>query len=189
MTEIPVLEGYGCRLRPVVLEDAGFIVFLRNQPFANGTIHSTSPSIVAQQEWIRTWQKREADYYWIIEDVGLGKPIGTIGFYDIDADNREGMPGRWVMMPQANINVMVPVYLMYRYVFEVLKMKRLIIDVVATNKKVLRFHKLYGASFIDIPPKYLGTDEEVGMPMVWFEFREDQWPAMVKYWEPILEVY
>lgn len=190
MTRIPILEGYGCRLRPVCLEDAAFIVKLRNQPFAQGTIHATSTSVEKQIQWIEAWQMRENDYYWIIENVKTShEPIGTIGFYDIDERIKEGMPGRWVMMPQASVNIMAPFILLYRFVFEVLDVNRVIMDVVATNKKVRRFHELYGANYISSPARYAGTEEEVGSPLVWFEFKREQWPAMMDYWHPILEVF
>lgn len=189
MTSIPILKGYGCQLRPVGIDDAEFIVNLRNQPFAKGTIHETSTSVEAQKAWISSWQTRENDYYWIIEDERLAKRIGTIGFYDIDLVNNEGMPGRWVMLPQANINIMAPVFLMYEYIFESLKIARIIIDVVATNKKVLRFHKLYGATQIETPTKYLGVASELGLPMVWFELKSSQWSEIAARWKPILEAF
>ena len=190
MTNIPILEGYGCRLRPVCVEDSAFIVQLRNQPFAQGTIHATSTSVEKQQQWIGLWQMRDDDYYWIIEDAKNSyEPIGTIGFYDVDRKLGEGMPGRWVMMPQASVNIMAPFVLLYGFVFDVLGMTRVIMDVVATNKKVRRFHKLYGAEYIDQPARYAGTEEEVGSPLVWFEFSREQWPTMRDYWRPILEVF
>lgn len=190
MTNIPVLEGYGCRLRPVCVADAAFIVQLRNQPFAKGTIHATSTSVEKQRQWIESWQTRENDYYWIIEDAKDSyKPIGTIGFYDLDMALKEGMPGRWVMMPQASVNILAPFILLYKFAFEVLGINRVIMDVVATNKKVRRFHKLYGANYISVPARYADAEEEVGSPLVWFEFMREQWPAMIDCWHPILEVF
>lgn len=189
MTNIPVLTGYGCRLRPVEISDAEFIVNLRNQPFAKGTIHATSTSVEKQEEWIKLWQEKEHDYYWIIEDTQMFSPIGTIGFYDVDLENMEGMPGRWVMLPQTTVNIMAPFLLMYGYIFDVLRFRRVIMDVVAANKKVRRFHSLYGAEYVMPPSKYEGTEAEVGVPLVWFEFRKEQWPTMFEYWKPILESY
>ena len=189
MTNIPILRGYGCKLRPVSIADAEFIVNLRTQPFAKGTIHDTSNSVEMQIEWIKTWQMREHDYYWIIEDERLNRTIGTIGFYDIDFIRKEGMPGRWVMLPQNNINIMAPVFLMYEYIFDILKIERIVIDVVASNKKVLRFHKLYGATQIETPEKYLGVESEVGSEMLWFELKSCDWPEIASEWRPVLEAF
>ena len=190
MTDIPTLEGFSCRLRPVKVEDAAFIVRLRNQPFARGTIHPTSLSVDKQIDWIKTWEKRERDYYWIIESYGEQfEPIGTIGFYDIEPDLKEGMPGRWVMMPQGKVSIIAPFFLMYQFVFEKLDIDRFVMDVVASNKKVRRFHELYGAKYIDPPARYANIADEVGAPLVWFEFTRKQWPSMQEYWKPILEAY
>lgn len=190
MTNIPILEGFGCRLRPVTVEDAAFIIDLRNQPFAQGMIHATSASVERQIGWIENWQLRDDDYYWIIEAVGEAtESIGTIGFYDVAAIEKEGMPGRWVMLPQNRVNVMAPFLLLYKFVFEVLDINRVVMDVVADNKKVRRFHELYGAKYIDAPSRYKETESEVGRPLVWFAFTKEQWPGMYKYWRPILEVF
>lgn len=190
MTSIPILEGFGCRLRPVTVDDAAFIVNLRNQSFAQGMIHATSVSVDRQIQWIDNWQRRDNDYYWIIEATGVGgASIGTIGFYDLELNLKEGMPGRWVMLPQNRVNIMAPFLLLYGFVFDELRFNRVVMDVVATNKKVRRFHELYGARYIDPPPRYLDTEAEVGVPMVWFEFLRDQWPGMNEYWKSVLEVF
>ena len=190
MMNIPILEGYGCRLRPVAVEDAAFIVNLRNQPFAKGTIHATSTSVDRQIQWIVNWQQRENDYYWIIEAPGeVSESIGTIGFYDLELGLGEGMPGRWVMLPQTRVNIMAPFLLLYGFVFEELCLNRVVMDVVASNKKVRRFHELYGARYIQAPSRYADTESEVGAPLVWFEFLRDQWPSMKEYWKSILEVF
>ena len=111
------LKGFGCYLRPVRLDDADFIVNLRNQDFARGTIHETSTDISKQIEWIEEYLKRPNDYYWIIcVDDGNDTPIGTVGLYDFTNDRREAMPGRWAMYPQDTVSVMAPVFLLYQYV-------------------------------------------------------------------------
>ena len=190
MTNVPTLEGYGCRLRPVKVEDAEFIVKRRNQSFAKGMIHATSTSVEKQIQWIANWQLRENDYYWIIETTGEGvESIGTIGLYDLELEMKEGMPGRWIMLPQNEVNIMAPFLLLYGFVFEVLCLDRVVMDVVADNKKVRRFHELYGARYIEPPARYVDAESEVGMPLVWFEFSSSQWPDMNEYWKSILEVF
>lgn len=188
-TDVPVLEGFGCRLRPVSVDDAAFIVNLRNQPFAKGKIHDTSMSIEAQRAWIKSWESREDDYYWIIESTQSdATPIGTIGFYDIDWKTREGMPGRWVMLPQTEVNIMAPFLLIYEFVFERLGLDRVVMDVVETNKKVRRFHAAYGAEPIDRPLRYAG-EEQSGLELVWLGFAKAKWPTMKEFWTPILDAY
>ena len=188
MTQVPTLEGYGCRLRPVTVEDAGFIVNLRNQPYAAGTIHATSQSVEAQESWIKAWMLREHDYYWIIESLeDSGKPIGAIGLYDFTIDQTEAMPGRWVMLPRVPMVVFAPVFLMYKFAFEELKLKRLVLDVIDTNKKVIKFHALYGARMISCPKRYESETAPAGRSFVWFEIERDQWPKIFREWDEVLQ--
>lgn len=181
MTNVPVIEGFGCRLRPVELSDAAYIVNLRNQPFAKGNIHATSTSVADQEAWIARWKQREHDYYWIIE-TGGGDPIGTIGLYDICEELAEGMPGRWVMESHGKIHLVAPFLLVYGFAFEQLHLKRLVMDIVASNKKVCRFHAMYGAAQIAVPERYAGTEAEVGCPLVWMGLTRDQWLEMNAQW-------
>jgi len=188
MTDVPVLEGYGCRMRPVEVSDAEFIVNLRNQPFAIGKIHATSTSVEKQEEWIRNWKKRDRDYYWIIESAAEEyKPIGTLGLYDILPDNSEGMPGRLVVLPQDKVTILAPFLLMYRFAFEKLGFQRVVMFVVASNRKVRRFHALYGATPIEMPDRYRGTEEEVGVPIVWLGLDCEQWGKMETTWSAAIE--
>lgn len=182
------LIGYGCKLRPATEDDSEFIVNLRGQNFAHGTIHQTSTDVGQQRRWMREYLGRDKDYYWIIcATKGEMTPIGTIGLYDFMNGNEEAMPGRWVMFPQMWFNVMAPVFLVYQFAFEVLKVKKLIMDVVASNRKVRRFHELYGARIVECPKRYLGVEKEVGSKMVWYELSNVEWNGVKTYWQPVLE--
>ena len=182
-----VLQGYGCRLRPVRLDDAAFIVDLRNRPFAQGTIHATDSSVEKQQAWIEKYFERKGDYYWIVESMDNSADVGAVGFYDITDDEKEGMPGRLVVMPQTKFNIFAPLFLIYDYFFSNTPLQRVIMDVVSSNKKVIRFHKIYGARMItDLPERYTGTEKEVGVPLVWFEVTREMWSRIKETWAPIL---
>ena len=185
-----ILKGFGCVLRPVTLDDSEFIVNLRNQDFAQGMIHATSCDIVLQDNWTRQYFEREDDYYWIIcaDDERLTK-LGTIGLYDFSENKGEAMPGRWVVLPQAKFNILTPIYLIYQFAFESLGVKKMVMDVVAANKKVRRFHELYGAVQIECPARYRNVEKEVGRAMVWYEFPVERWQEMKSYWRPVLEVF
>ena len=184
-----VLEGFNCRLRPVCEADAAFIIRVRTQERANGNINATSPSIPEQETWIRRYLERADDYYWIVECINTGAPIGTIGLYDFLPDRSEAMPGRWVMLPQADVNIMASVLLMYAFAFDRLGVKRLVISVVPDNRKVLHFHRLFGARPIATPERYAQKEADSGVCQRWFELTEHDWPAMKAEWEPILNEF
>jgi len=178
------LEGWGCRLRPVALEDAEFIVNIRNESFAKGCINATGQSVADQKKWLESYFLRSGDFYWIIENTeGKGR-IGTIGLYDIVG--KEGMPGRWVMLPDAKFLASAPVTLVYEFAFEKIGLKRLLMDVVDSNKKVLKFHDLYGASRISYcPDKYLSQASP--FQFIWFEITSEIWPRLKAKWVGLLE--
>lgn len=183
------LTGFNCRLRPVRAEDAAFIVKVRNQPMTKGFIHDTPDSVELQKSWIERYLARAGDYYWVIENVSSGQTIGLIGLYDITESVDEAMPGRWVMYPQTEVNGMAPVFLVYRFAFETLRLKRLVMTVMPENKRVLRFHKLYGAQPISCPERYERQEQESGIHQLWFEITQKIWKQMRSVWEPILKAY
>ena len=184
-----VLEGFNCRLRPVCEEDAEFIVMLRNQDRAKGRIGSTSQSVDAQVGWLRDYFRREKDYYWIIESLSDSSPIGTIGLYDFTADGLCAMSGRWVMVPQIAINIMAPVFLLYRFAFEKLCLKQLVFSVMPDNRKVVRFQLICGARETAVPSRYQQHENESNIRQRWFAFDAKAWQSMKSQWEPVLNDY
>src|SRR5690242_17249859 len=71
-------EGFGVRLRPVEMEDAAFIVWLRNLEHARGRVGDSATDTAAQQAWLREYFRREGDYYFIIE-TNRGIAVGAYG--------------------------------------------------------------------------------------------------------------
>ena len=50
-------------LRPVTLDDAEFIVTLRNQAHVKGCVNDTPLDVEKQRQWICEYLKRENEYY------------------------------------------------------------------------------------------------------------------------------
>src|SRR6266478_2565042 len=90
-------EGFGIRLRPVRMEDAAFLVWLRNLEHARGKVGDTSADVSGQEAWLKKYFAREGDYYFVIETHG-GIPVGAYGLYDQTGDSAES--GRWVIRPE-----------------------------------------------------------------------------------------
>ena len=90
-------EGFGVRLRPVRLQDAEFIVWLRNLEHAKGRVGDSPTEKATQAEWLQAYFGREGDYYFIIETTD-GIEVGAYGIYDRTGDSAES--GRWVIRPE-----------------------------------------------------------------------------------------
>jgi RimJ/RimL family protein N-acetyltransferase len=89
-------EGFGVRLRPVRMEDAGFIVWLRNLDYVKGKVGDSACDVTSQQKWLNAYFEREGDYYFIIETLN-SIPLGTHSIYDV-ADGGAEL-GRWIIRP------------------------------------------------------------------------------------------
>src|SRR5580692_4414958 len=91
------IEGFGVRLRPVRLDDAAFIVWLRNLDYVKGQVGDSATDVAGQEAWLENYFKRKGDYYFIAETLG-GIPLGTHGIYDVRGNSAE--KGRHVMRPE-----------------------------------------------------------------------------------------
>lgn len=82
------VEGYGIRLRPVQIEDASFIVWLRNLDFVKGRVGDSAVNVAAQERWLNEYFQREGDYYFIVE-TSNGTPLGTYSIYNVNGTSAE----------------------------------------------------------------------------------------------------
>ena len=63
-------EGFGIRVRPVRMEDAAFIVWLRHLEHAKGKLGDSAADVAGQEAWLKAYFEREGDYYFIAETPG-----------------------------------------------------------------------------------------------------------------------
>lgn len=133
-------EGFGVRLRPVKMEDAEFIVWLRNLEHARGRVGDSATDTAAQQAWLNEYFKREGDYYFIIETNG-GIPVGAYGIYDLTGDSAES--GRWIVQPEVPAAIPSAI-LAFEIAFEKLRLRELRVKTVTTNTNVLSLNKKLG---------------------------------------------
>jgi RimJ/RimL family protein N-acetyltransferase len=141
-------EGFAVRLRPVELDDAPFIVWLRNSEHAKGKIGDSVSDIAAQEEWLRIYFERPDDYYFIIE-TEHGVPVGTYGFYNFEGTTAE--TGRWVIrtgVPAAGPSILVALDL----AFVTLRLSAVRARTVSTNATVLSIHRKIGFQRTGIEP-------------------------------------
>jgi hypothetical protein len=103
-----IAQGYGIRLRPVRLEDAPFIVWLRNLGHVKGRLGDSAQDIETQRCWLNNYFERDGDYYLLLETVN-GTALGTLAFYDV-IENRAEI-GRVVMRP--GVPALVPASVLF----------------------------------------------------------------------------
>lgn len=136
------IEGYGYKLRPVQLEDAGFIIEVRlEDKERNRFIHEISDDVSLQEKWIREYWEREGDYYFVIENKISGQREGLIALYDMQSGKAEW--GRWVIK-KGSMAAVESVDLIYKAAFDKLGLDELYCRTIEDNTAVVSFHDAAG---------------------------------------------
>ena len=183
-----VVERFGVRLRPVQLEDAPFIVRLRNSPHAMGRVGDSACGTTDQEVWLEHYFDRDGDYYFIVERARTGEPVGTWGVYNIKG--KEGEGGRWIILPDCPAAA-ASVWLGFHVIFDILKLEAVMARIVETNKTVVAFHKRIGDPYIG---RFEGEQMIGGVPVAMIHFRATpaDWPAIserLSYYAALAEEY
>jgi RimJ/RimL family protein N-acetyltransferase len=141
-----LLEDFDVRLRPVRMDDAAFIVWLRNLDYVKGKVGDSAVNVAGQEAWLRTYFEREGDYYFVGETPG-GIPLGTIGVYDVEGAS--GEIGRYIVRPEVMAGVPVAV-LARDLAFGRLGLTELRSTSVSTNVAVHSLDRKFGSKQVGI---------------------------------------
>jgi RimJ/RimL family protein N-acetyltransferase len=173
-------EGFGVRLRPVQMDDAPFIVWLRNLDHARGRVGDSAADTAAQQAWLEAYFQRQGDYYFIIETLG-GNALGAYGIYDKTGDSAES--GRWIVRPEVPAAVPSAI-LAFEIAFDQLRLRELRVKTVSTNTNVLSLNRKLGFQQTRIEP---GAQIIGGKPvdMIHFLLEAKEWPKVREKFIPL----
>ena len=165
------------------MDDAAFIVWLRNLDHAKGKVGDTAPSVQSQEAWLKAYFQRPGDYYFIIETLGK-IPVGAYGIYDVKGTSAES--GRWVIRP--DVPGAVPsATLAFEAAFGPMGLTELRANTVSTNRTVLSLNKKFGFRETGITPaaQIIG-----GQPvdMVHFLLIKEDWPKILEKLWPLARV-
>lgn len=142
------IVGKHILLRTALGKDAEFILKLRLDPELNKFLHKTDSSVMKQRAWIAEKKKTADDYHMIIQSLD-GKRLGIVALYDINWKSKAFDWGRWVISKSAPLcTAGESMALVYHFAFNVLRLELALISVYKDNKKVVAFHKGYGAKEI-----------------------------------------
>jgi RimJ/RimL family protein N-acetyltransferase len=141
------IKGQCVSLRLVTLDDAGFIVGLRNKPNNALFINKTTTDIAQQIDWMKNEFKDSASFYFIILDKSE-TPIGTVSLYNIRRSRGEF--GRWICNGSA-LESLESALIIHQYAFSVLDLQSVYTRTLESNVKVVSFHRNFGASVSNVP--------------------------------------
>ena len=166
-------EGFGVRLRPVRIEDAAFIVWLRNLEHVKGRVGDSALDAASQENWLRAYFDREGDYYFITETLG-GIAVGAYGIYDVIGASAES--GRWIIRPEVPAAIPSAIQA-FEIAFERLGLRELRVKTVSTNRTVLSLNRKFGFRQTRVEPaaQLIG-----GQPVdqVHFLLEAKEWPKI-----------
>ena len=144
MTQLRVLKGEFVNLRPLQLHDTELTFRWRHAQRAK-FLNAGAATVAQQAAWIAGCPA--SDYNFIIE-LKNGHPVGMLSLIDIDATNRRGEPGRFLIGDEkAAKGVPVAVEsmkLLYELAFDQLGLIRLYGIVAANNHLMLKWQKYLG---------------------------------------------
>jgi RimJ/RimL family protein N-acetyltransferase len=165
-------EGFGVRLRPVRVDDAAFIVWLRHLDHVRGNLNDSPSDLPGQQAWLEEYLLRSGDYYFIIETPRT-IALGTFGIYNLAAAAAEA--GRWVLVP--HVPAAVPSAMVACHLaFDILALRYVWSEVVATNRLVISLDQKLGFRPTHVKP---GAAVISGRPvdLVNLVYEAKDWPA------------
>jgi RimJ/RimL family protein N-acetyltransferase len=186
------MEGFGVRLRPVRMEDAALIVWLRNLDHVKGKVGDSALDVRAQEAWLAAYFERSNDYYFVIETLG-GIGIGVYGLYDIVGPTAES--GRWIIRPDVPAAIPSAIHA-FEIAFGRLGLGELRVKTVSTNHSVLSLNRKFGFRQTRVEPAAqmigghaVGLVHFVLEPKDWLKARERILPLaglaekQVREWE------
>ena len=131
--------------RLVELDDAEFIVLLRNQDHVKSHLSAGSTTVDQQREWLKAYKERELageEFYFMIVAYDGDKPLGVVRYHDIDDEGLTG--GSWAMIPDAPRYAGIEAcILVFENGFFGLNKQFVRCTVLNTNQKLLDFHSSY----------------------------------------------
>ena len=177
------IEGFGVRLRPVRMEDAPFIVWLRNLEHARGRVGDSASTQQSQEAWLQAYFQRAGDYYFIVETAGRA-PVGAYGIYNVSGTSAES--GRWVIRPDV-LAAIPSAILAFDAAFGTLGLKELHVTTVSTNRAVLSLNRKFGFREVRVEK---AAQVIAGQPvdLVHFLLESKDWPPVRRKLLPMAEL-
>jgi RimJ/RimL family protein N-acetyltransferase len=137
-------------LRLADIDDAAFILSLREDPTLNQHLSPVSGGLDGQKQWLEQYKKREQagqEYYFILINKE-GTPVGTTRIYNIKGDDCE--VGSSILTVDAPPSSAIEGTLnCWDIIFSQLKLKTFHCQVTLGNKKAYRFHQHLGSTEIN----------------------------------------
>lgn len=129
-------------MRLASVDDAEFILALRNLPHVKGKMGTLDISLEQEKTWIAKMLNDPCDYFFIIESM-YSEKLGSIGVYNIRWNTLHAETGRIVIIPKS-LAALPSWILLHDFCFYTLKLKTLEAHTLPTNTAVVDLNKQLG---------------------------------------------
>jgi len=138
MKDVPLLHGYNCSLSEISEDDTDFVISIRTQTELNA-LSGTSISHEMHVKWLKDYNNRDDDYYWIVRDSVSGDRIGTTALINIDNKSKKAESGRTIVLPQYRHLVFDVFLTRSLFSFDTLGLNRIYGKVRESSPDILKF--------------------------------------------------
>jgi RimJ/RimL family protein N-acetyltransferase len=129
-------------LKSAEINDAQFTLDLRQNSELTKYLPRLNISLEQQKDWIRSQREKVGDYFFVAW-TNADKPIGTVSIYNIEGETSES--GRLALIGDPIQNTEAS-YLLFKFAFDILGLKKVTGYIMDGNKRADRFNKLFGCS-------------------------------------------
>jgi len=143
-----MIVGEKVRLRAIEEEDLALLQKWRNDPETYRNFFEHEPlSMAMQKRWFERYLCSANERMWIIEPVGQGQPVGTIGYAAMDRRNRRCEVGRILIYPRESRGqgfAAEAQRLVCGYLFNHCNMNKLYCEIFVDNTESVQLYKRLG---------------------------------------------
>ena len=176
-----ILYGKTVRLRSVEEADAASTLAMRMNTSVNQYLTKIDDDVEKQRDFIRKQRTVDGDYLFIAEDTD-GRPIGMRRVYHVSKNGDVCYTGSLIGIGNAVQNTEIAL-MGYDFAFQILGVKKIILEVVADNVNVINSQKRYGA--VEVRREKSDTFGEFVYQELTLESYEAHRPAIYKLIEKL----
>lgn len=140
-----IINGKTIIIRSTTVDDAAFIVDIRNDEEKNRYVHPVANDIPTEIRWIEKQRKLEGDFFFTIIRKNDGNLLGNVAIYNINKNNNCGELGRWVSYGTAVENLET-ILLVHDFAFGILGLDYVYTKTLSCNKCVANFWQRFGGN-------------------------------------------
>ena len=161
--------------RKIVENDLEMIMNWRMRPDITKYMN-TDPilTLEGQKKWLQKMDQDNTSFYWVIEVDGMA--VGVLNIVDVDHKNRRCSWGYYVAeKSKRSLKLAMAIeWNLYDYVFDELKLNKLMNEVLSFNKEVVTIHKMCGSDIVGTMKQHIFKNNEF-YDVVHIEICKEKW--------------